>query len=67
MSGSFFVPHDLDVSCVAAAEPLLVREADELAVRHRVHPHELRGDRVDGNLVVRSEDHVLRRERHACL
>ncbi len=59
------VADDLDVTHVTAAEALLVREADELAVGHRIHAHELRGDRVDRDLIVGREDHVLRIRDHA--
>ncbi len=54
--GGVDVAHDLDVAHVAAAEALLVRQADELAVAQRVEAHQLGGDGVDGHLVGRGQD-----------
>ena len=51
--GRRLVADDLDVARVAAAEPLLVGQADELD-RERVEAHQLGRHRVDGHLVVRS-------------
>jgi hypothetical protein len=53
LGGGARVAHDFDVSRVAAAEPEVVREADELEIAQRIEPHELGGDRVDPRAIER--------------
>ncbi len=58
------VADDLDVARVAAAEAEVVRQADVLD-RERIHPHQLCRHRVDRNLIIAREDHVLHVRHHA--
>ena len=59
-----FVADDFDVARIAASQPEVVREPDELD-RHRVHAHQLGRDRVDRDLIAAGEDHVFNARHHA--
>ena len=58
------IADDLDVPRIAAAEAEIVRHPDVLD-RHRIHAHQLRGDRVDRHLVGAGEHDVLDVRHHA--
>ena len=64
LGAGVLVADDLDVARVAAAEPALVREPDELD-RQRVHAHQPGGDRVDRHLIGARQDDVLHTRNHA--
>ena len=49
---------DLDAPRIADSQPLLVRQAD-VGNRHRIEPHHLRRNRIDGHLILRGQHHVL--------
>ena len=63
--GRVLVADDADVARVAHAESLLVSEPHEPHVAHGVEPHQLGGDRIDGDLIGGRQKHVLDVRDHA--